>query len=173
MWDFFETIRHRHSIRKYRSELEVEQEKLHAILEVACSAPSAGDLQSYKIHVVTAAGDRDALCKAANDQDFVRQAPVCLVFCADLDRAQQEFGTRGRTLFALQDATIAASYAQLATVAAGMGSTWIGHFSGESVQRLLDLADNMVPIAMLSIGYPAETPAPSPRRPLNDVLVYP
>jgi len=172
MWDFFETIRHRHSIRKYRSELAVEQEKLHAILEVACSAPSAGDLQSYKIHVVTSARDRDALCKAANDQDFVRQAPVCLVFCADLDRAQQEFGARGRTLFSLQDATIAASYAQLATVAAGMGSTWIGHFSEESVQRLLDLADNMVPIAMLSIGYPAETPAPSPRRPLNDVLVY-
>lgn len=44
MWDFFETVRHRHSIRKYQSDMAVEPEKLYAILEMACAAPSAGDL---------------------------------------------------------------------------------------------------------------------------------
>ena len=46
MWDFFETVRHRHSVRKYQPDMPVETEKLHAILEMACAAPSAGDLQS-------------------------------------------------------------------------------------------------------------------------------
>jgi nitroreductase len=32
MWDFFETVRHRHSIRKYQPDMPVEPEKLHAIL---------------------------------------------------------------------------------------------------------------------------------------------
>ena len=46
MWDFFETVRHRHSVRRYQPRMPVEDEKLHAILETACAAPSAGDLQA-------------------------------------------------------------------------------------------------------------------------------
>ena len=61
MWDFFETVRHRHSVRSYQSDLSVEKEKLHAILETACSAPSAGDLQAYKIVVVSKAEKRQSL----------------------------------------------------------------------------------------------------------------
>jgi len=49
MWDFFETVRHRHSVRRYQSDMPVEDEKLHAVLETACAAPSSGDLQAYKI----------------------------------------------------------------------------------------------------------------------------
>ncbi|HKJ23102.1 MAG TPA: nitroreductase family protein, partial [Gammaproteobacteria bacterium] len=40
MWDFFETVRHRHSIRKYQANTPIEAEKLHAVLEIACAAPS-------------------------------------------------------------------------------------------------------------------------------------
>jgi len=42
MWDFFDTVRHRHSVRTFRDDLPVEAEKLHAILEMASAAPSAG-----------------------------------------------------------------------------------------------------------------------------------
>ena len=61
MWDFFETVRHRHSIRKYQPDMPVETAKLHAILEMACAAPSAGDLQAYRIIVVRDADERRAL----------------------------------------------------------------------------------------------------------------
>ncbi|MGE0371171.1 MAG: nitroreductase family protein, partial [Gammaproteobacteria bacterium] len=113
MWDFFETVRHRHSVREFRAGGAIEREKLHAVLEAACAAPSAGDLQSYRIYVVENAGLRRRLQQAA-DQGFVAAAPACLVFCADTGRAAGQYGERGRTLFALQDATIAAAYAQLA-----------------------------------------------------------
>lgn len=172
MWDFFETIRHRHSVRKYQHERTVEPEKLHAILEAAVSAPSAGDLQSYRIIVITNARIRAALQTAANDQPFIGHAPVCLVFCSEPARAEREYGTRGRDLYAIQDATIAAAYAQLAVVAAGMGSTWVGYFDESAVIQALELNEDLKPIAMLSLGYPAELPEPTPRRHLDEVVSY-
>lgn len=172
MWDFFETVRHRHSVRKYHPDMPVEREKLHAILEMACAAPTAGDLQSYRIVVVTDPAQRSALSKAAKDQEFMSQAPVSLVFCADTERAAQEYGERGRDLYAVQDATIAASYAQLAIVAAGLGTAWVGYFDEERVVELLGLEPGIRPIAIISVGYPAELPGLSPRRPLEQIVTY-
>ncbi len=172
MWDFFETVHRRHSVRKYHADMPVEQEKLQAVLNTACAAPSAGDLQAYRIVVVTDADTRTALRGAAGDQPFLSEAPVCLVFCCDRERSAEKYGERGRNLYAIQDTTIAAAYAQLAVVAAGMGSTWVGYFDADAVQAALKLDPSLEPIAMLSLGYPAELPEPTPRRHLTDVVEY-
>lgn len=172
MWDFFATVRHRHSVRKYQPDMPVETEKLHAILEMACAAPSAGDLQAYRIIVVTSQSQREALQRAADNQRFIAEAPVCLVFCSDGERSAQRFGERGKTLYALQDASIATAYAQLAIVAAGLASTWVGYFNEAEVERLLSLEQGLVPIAMLSLGYPAELPEPTPRRRMGEIVKY-
>ncbi len=172
MWDFFETVRHRHSVRKFRTDLPVEPEKLHAILEMACAAPSAGDLQAYRIIVVKDEQQRMALSGAAGHQSFIAEAPLCLVFCSDPLRSGQKYGERGRSLYAVQDTTIAATYAQLAVVAAGLASTWIGAFDETAVARALRLEAGLEPIALLSVGYAAELPEATPRRPLRDVVTY-
>ena len=172
MWDFFETIRHRHSVRDYQKEVAVEKEKLHAILETASSAPSAGDLQAYKIFVVSNPEKRKALSAAADDQAFIADAPICLVFCADPQRSEERFGQRGQQLYALQDTTIAAAYAQLAVVAAGMASTWVGYFDEARVKQIVECEAQLTPIAMLSLGYPAELPDPTTRRKLDEIVAY-
>jgi len=172
MWDFFETVRHRHSVRKYRGDLPVEAEKIHAILEMACAAPSAGDLQSYRIVVVKDAQRRAALSGAAGNQSFIAEAPLCLVFCSEPLRAGHKYGERGRELYALQDTTIAATYAQLAIVAAGLASTWVGAFDEAAVASILELEPGLKPLALLSVGYAAELPEATPRRPLRDVVSY-
>ena len=51
MLDFFQTVRSRHSIRRYQPARPVPREHLHAILETASAAPSAGDRQLYRIAV--------------------------------------------------------------------------------------------------------------------------
>lgn len=172
MWDFFQTVRQRHSIRRYQLDMPVEPEKLHAILETAVTGPSAGDLQSYRIICVTDKALRESLAEAADHQQFIAEAPVCLVFCTDPGRAEQHYGERGRSLFALQDATIAAAYAQLATVAAGMASTWVGMFDEQAVRSLLQLEDSLQPVALMCVGYPAEIPAASQRRRLDQMVSY-
>lgn len=171
MWDFFETIRHRHSVRRYRSEQPVSRKQLHAILEVACAAPSAGDLQSYRIAIATAPEHRQALQAAAGHQAFLAEAPACLVFCADAERAASRYGERGAMLYALQDATIAASYAQLAAVAAGLASAWVGDFDELAVRAALNIPSELRPIALIAIGTAAEVPEETPRRPLDDMLL--
>lgn len=172
MWDFFETVRHRHSIRKYRTDLAVEQEKLHAILEMACAAPSAGDLQSYHISVITKPEQRQLLSEIASGQEFIAEAPVALLFCSEPQRAGRKYGERGEELYALQDTTIAAAYAQLAVVAAGLGSTWVGYFDADRIKQSFELAPGLEPVAILSIGYPAELPEESPRRHLDEMVSY-
>ncbi len=170
MWDFFETVRRRHSVRKYQTDMAVEAEKLNAILEMACAAPSAGDLQAYKMIVCTTTADRKALSDAAHGQTFVAEAPVCVVFCADPARSAEKYGARGSTLYSVQDATIAATYAQLAVVAAGMASAWVGSFDEAQVRTALDIETELTPVALLAIGYPAELPEPTPRRPLAEII---
>ena len=172
MWDFFETVRHRHSIRKYQPDMAVEPEKLSAILEMACAAPSAGDLQAYRIIVVRHLADRQMLVTSCHQQNFIAEAPVCLVFCADPARSESVFSERGAKLYALQDATIAATYAQLAIVAAGMGSTWVGYFEEDKLREILKLESGLVPFALLSLCYPAELPEPSSRRRLDEVVAW-
>lgn len=172
MWDFFETTRHRHSVRSYQSDMPVEQEKLHAIIETACSAPSAGDLQAYSITVVSDSDKRQALADASHEQGFIAEAPICLVFCADHKRSAAKFGERGAELYAIQDTTIAAAYAQLAVVAAGMASTWIGYFDDAKVKQIIGSDESLTPIAMISLGYPAELPEPTTRRRLNEIVTY-
>ena len=172
MLGFFETVRIRHSVRKYQADMSVEPEKLHAILEMACAAPSAGDLQAYRIFVVTKQPTRNLLSAAANNQEFISEAPVCLVFCTDQVKSEAEFGERGKNLYSIQDATIAAAYAQLAISAAGLGSTWVGFFDEKKIGDVLSLPLGIKPVALLSLGYPAEVPEASSRQPLDKVVVY-
>ncbi len=172
MWDFFETVRHRHSVRRFRSDRPVEREKLHAILEMASAAPSAGDLQAYRIIVVSSEEGRQALSQIAGDQTFLAETSACLVFCADPLRSATQYGDRGRELYSVQDATIAATYAQLATVAAGLGSTWVGSFDEKALVERLNLEASLRPVAILAVGYPAEWPEPTPRRHLDEMIDY-
>ena len=170
MWDFFETVRHRHSVRKFRADMTVEPEKLNAILEMACAAPSAGDLQSYHLTVVTSEEQRQQLAEAADNQAFIAEAPVALVISSDPLRAANKYGERGKLLYATQDATIAATYAQLAVVAAGLASTWVGYFDEVKIKEIAQINPQFIPVAILSIGYPAELPEPTPRRNMNEVV---
>jgi len=170
MWDLFSTVRHRHSVRKYQTDMPVEKEKLHAILETASAAPSAGDLQAYHIYAITDATQRAAIADLAQGQTFIKDAPLCLIFCSDRERSANEFSDRGKQLYALQDTTIAAAYAQLAAVAAGLGSAWIGHFDEQPLIDLLQIKEGLEPVAILTIGYPAELPEMSSRRPISEVV---
>lgn len=170
MTDFFATLRRRHSVRRYQADMPVEEEKLHAVLESAVAAPSAGDLQAYQIVVLRDPAMRHELA-ARTEQPFLAEAPVSLAFCTDAERSAQTFGERGRELYALQDATIAAAYAQLAAAASGLGSAWVGYFDGREVAGVLELPPGLLPVAILALGYPAELPEPTPRRPLPDMLI--
>ena len=166
--EFQKLLRERHSIRAYQKR-EIEEEKLKQILEAARSAPSAGNLQAYKICVVKNKQVREKIAEAAN-QEFLATAPVILVFLQDPSQSSQKYGQRGENLYSIQDATISCAYAQLAAANLGLASVWVGAFDEEEVAKIIGVPSNLRPIAILPIGYPAEKPTAKTRRPLLELV---
>lgn len=169
--EFFDVVQSRHSIRSFVDK-PVEPEKLRQLLETVNRAPSAGNLQAYEIYVVCDPERRAALARASLGQGYVASAPVALVFCANPSQSAAHYGDRGARLYAIQDATIACTYAMLAATDLGMASVWIGAFSDQQVWQAIGSPEGLEPVAILSVGYAGEEREPSRRRPLNAIVHY-
>jgi len=163
-----EAIQTRRSIRTFQQRA-VEPGKLRTVLEALRQAPSAGNLQAYQVHVIRDEAGKRALAAAALGQEFMASAPVVLVFAAVPARSAK-YGRRGAELYCLQDATIAASYAQLAALELGLATCWIGAFDEATVARALNLPLGERPVTILPLGYGAEDPGPKARRDLEDLV---
>jgi nitroreductase len=167
--DFFEVIRSRRSIRRF-DDRPVEEEKLTAILEAANAAPSAGNLQAYEIYLVRSPAALARLAGLPGKMEFFAEVPAVLAFCANPERSVIKYSDRGRTLYAVQDATIACTQAMLAATALGLASVWVGAFQESAVAEALALPAAHRPVALLPIGYPGETVEPRTRRALKDIV---
>lgn len=163
---FFKTVEKRRSIRSFSDKL-VESSKITKLLSAARMSPSAKGLQSFRIYVVTNEKKKQSLVKAAHNQEYVN-APLLLVFCTEPKRIKKIMGTRGEGLFSVQDATIAACYAQLASTALGLSSVWIGNFNEKLVQKIIKT--KFRPVVLLPIGYPNEKPEKKQMRKLKDIV---
>ncbi len=166
--DFLKLAKERKSVRAYKPD-RISDRDFKKILEAANSAPSAGNLQSYEIFVVRDKEKKNELVAAAGGQKFIAQAPVALVFCACPFKSALRYGKRGLELYAIQDATIAATFAMLAAASIGIGSVWVGAFDEESVLDALENPRNVKPIAILPFGYPDEEPSPHARKRLDEM----
>jgi nitroreductase len=164
--EFFDVVQRRRSVRAFRP-ADIEAATLERVLETADRAPSAGDLQAYEIVIVRDPERKAALAQAAYEQSFVASAAVVLVFCANPGRSRPKYGRRGAELYCVQDATIAAAYAQLAATALGLASAWVGAFDEAAVAGIVG---GLKPVCIMPIGSPAEEPAPTPRRPLHELV---
>jgi nitroreductase len=168
--DFFGVVKQRRSIRAFQSK-PIEEQKLQRILESINQAPSAGNLQAFEVYLVRdVQRSGPALVKATLDQEFMAQAAVVLVFCTHAKRAEARYGERGMQLYSLQDATIACTYAMLAAAALGLSSVWVGKFDEAAVTELAGIPDGQRPVALLPIGYAAESPHAPARRALSDLI---
>lgn len=166
--EFFNAVGKRIAVRSFLGK-EVEPAKLKKILEAANLAPSAGNLQSYSIVIVQNKKHKETIVHFTHEQEFIAQAPVVLVFLADRKKSAAKYGKRGAELYCVQDATIAAAYAQLAAAALGLGSVWIGKIDENKISRLVKAKKHQVPIAIIPIGYPAEEMQGHERRKLESM----
>ncbi len=134
-----------------------------AILEDSLlAAPSAGNLQSRSFHFVFRDETRRRIADAAYGQDFIREAPLAVVCCANLEIAKH-YGTRGKSLYCLQDVAASIQNMMLAAYSLGLGTVWVGAFDEAEVSTILRLPGHIRPVAIVPVGYPDERP-PSPGR---------
>lgn len=166
--DLFTVMSKRRSTRKFTDRI-VETVKVDKIIAAADTAPTAGNFQGFEIFYVKSPEKKQQLIEACNNQPYVN-APVVLVFCKNPSRVKLNFPEEILKKFAIQDATLAAAYSQLAAQALGLSSIWIGMFDEQKVMKIINT--DLIPSSVLCIGYPKQDKFPKPRRNLKE-LVHP
>lgn len=173
MNEIIASLHARKSVRAYLDRPILPEEK-QAILEAACQAPSAGNQQLYTILDITDQQLKGKLAVSCDNQPFIAEAPMVLIFCADCRKwlnAYREAGESprkpgvGDLLLAVTDAAIAAQNAVVAAESLGIGSCYIGDIleQYEVHREMLNLPEYVVPAAMLVFGYPTEQQQARPK----------
>lgn len=159
-------LRERKSVRVFTKQPICKEEK-EAILIAAAQAPTAGNQQLYTILDITDQTLKDRLAQTCDNQPFIAQANLVLIFCADCQKwydAFQDAGCEPRKpgtgdfLLAANDAIIAAQNAVVAAQSLGIGSCYIGDVleNCEIHREILHLPKYVVPVSMVVFGHPTE-----------------
>jgi nitroreductase len=157
--EVLEAIRTRRSIRQFTSE-PVSEETIRELLTAAMYAPSAGNQQPWHFVVITERKLLDAIPTFHPYAEMLKQAPVAIVVCGE--PALEKY--RGRWML---DCSAATQNILLAAHAKGLGTVWVGIYPErermEGMQRLLNLPEQILPMALVPMGFPAER-VPQPKR---------
>lgn len=165
--EYFELVKNRYSVRSYKSDA-VEQEKLNKILEAARLAPTACNLQAFKIVVINTKGREEEL-KKIYSSDFFTKAPIIIgVFSIPGKSWVRADGKN----YSDVDAAIVMDHMILAATAEGLGTCWIGAFNAEAAREIVGLGKGYEPVAFTPIGYTENTNPKKVRKSLEDVVVY-
>jgi len=168
--EFQQVLRDRRSVRRYENR-PVPKEAISKLIDAAEAAPSAGNLRARKYVIITRREMARALAMAAYGQSQVDTAPLLIVVCADVDRSSSRYGDRG-SLYAIQDADAATMCLLLSAHDMGLGACWNGAFDDQVVREALGLEEHVLPVAIVSAGWPAERPREPPRRGLEEMLIW-
>ncbi len=164
-----EAIKTRRSIRRYKS-TPVPESLLKEVLNAARLAPSADNSQPWKFVVVRDEQTKLRLAASANGQKFMAQAPVIIVACGIPDEAFPTVG--GYMSSHVVDVSIAVDHLTLAASSSGLGTCWIAAFKEEKVREVLGIPEDVRVVAMTPLGYPDEAPERTPRKNLEELVVY-
>jgi nitroreductase len=167
----FEAIKERRSVRAYTSE-RVSQEEVERLVDTARWAPSAGNIQPWRFVIVTNAETKRRLSDAALHQTFIEEAPVVIVVCVDVVQSSLGYGYRGANLYCLQDAAAAIENMLLAAHALGLATCWVGAFHEDAAAKAVNTPSNVRPVAIVTVGHPAEKPRVPPRRSIKKISHY-
>ncbi len=152
---FLELAKSRYSCRKF-ADKKVEQDKIDYILQAARVAPTAVNYQPQKIYVIES---ESALAKVGECTKYSFDAPLNFLVCYDKEISWKR-GYDGDDSGNV-DAAIVTAHMMLAAYDVGIGTTWVGSFNPQKARELFDLPDNIVPVAFLPSGYPAEDAHPA------------
>jgi nitroreductase len=156
--DLREAILKRRSVRVFKDE-PVPVVAIEAMKEACLWAPSAGNIQARRFWFVTDPAKREALGACSYQAEIFSSARLVVVGCTS-DSIVKEYGERGVELYAPQDVAAAVQNLLLTVHANGLGAVWVGAFDPAKVRNVLDLPAGVEPVAMVPIGFPAESPAP-------------
>lgn len=170
----------RRTIRQY-SDKEVSQELLNRLMTEASRTQTMGNLQLYSVVVTRSDEMKRRLAPVHFNQPMVTQAPVVLTVCADFNRTSTWARCRkaepgyDNFLSFINAATDALLYTQTLCNLMdeeGLGYCYLGTtiYQPQQIIDILELPKLVMPVATLTVGWPAEQPPLSDRLPLESFV---
>lgn len=159
--DFITLAKKRFSVRKFEDK-PVEKEALDAIIEAGRWAPTAKNIQPFKVYALKS---DEALAKIRSITPATFNAPVVLLLCEDTPSAWvnpfDDFNSSAL------DIGIFASHLMLAVEDQGLGTTCVCWYDTAKVKEAFEIPDGLQPRILLPIGYPAADVQPGPMHPFR------
>jgi nitroreductase len=144
----------RRSIRSYTDE-PVSESDLKAVLEAAMAAPSGMNRKPWHFVAVTKRETLDRMGSVSNSWAMLKTAPLAIVACGDTEISEKYFD---------QDTIAAVENLLIAVSMLGLGAVWLGCYPNlervDPIREILGIPETVAPMAVLSIGHPAETKEP-------------
>lgn len=158
--DFLSLAKQRCSVRKYKKDA-VEKEKLDKILEAARVAPTAANLQSHRLLVVSSNEGLQKLGKGVN----YHGVPLAIIVCGD--HSNVFVRPYDKKDMVSVDATIVANHIVFEAEDLGLSSCWLTYFEPSIIKSQFNIPNNFEPVAIIALGY-ADTTKASPDRHSRD-----
>lgn len=150
--DAIDAILTRRSIRKYRDE-PLPDLVIYELLRTGMAAPSAGNEQPWHFIIIKDKVTLNRITQIHPHSQMLKEAPVAILVCGDL-------AIEKHTGFWVQDCSAATENILIAARAKELGAVWLGICPREDrtneFRRLFNIPDNVVPFALIALGYPAE-----------------
>lgn len=168
--EFQKLIAERFSVRNFKKE-HLSKEHIDAILKAAHLAPTGCNYQPQRILVLNTDESVEKL-KGCTRCHF--NAPCAFLVCYNKDESWVR--PYDGALSASVDASIVATHMMLAAHNVGVGCCWVMHFNPEEIIKTFNIPENVVPAALLVMGYPSEDAKPlelhSKYRPMEETVFY-
>jgi nitroreductase len=154
-----EEIFKRRSIRRFTGQ-DLGSDLVTKVLAAGMAAPSAGNQQPWQFIVVREKEMRRKVSECSPYAKAAADAPVAIVVCGDLSLEKH-------TGFWVQDCSAAVENMLLEITSLGLGAVWLGVYPREDrmkfLQKFFSLPENIVPFAIIPVGFPAQELPPANR----------
>lgn len=151
-----EVFEKRYSVRKFSKD-EIEEDKLTQVLDAGRIAPTAVNAQPQRMYVIQS---KEGLEKIDSVTPMRYGANTVIMVCADMDivwKNRREEGYNSADM----DCSIVTTYMMLKATELGLGTLWARAFNANDMQKAFGLPENIKPICIMPIGYPAEDCTPN------------
>lgn len=153
-----ENIMTRTSIRQFTDQ-PVSKDTLDLLVKAGMAAPTAMNKQPWAFIVITEKEILNAL-NEVKPYFNLKTATAAIVVCGDLSKAGEGFSQE----YWIQDCSAATENILLAAHAYGLGAVWCGVYPNPellpAVKKVLEIPENVIPLDVITLGYPDEKPEP-------------
>lgn len=168
--EFMKLVAERYSVRKFEKK-PLENEVIERILEAARIAPTGCNYQPQRILVIN---NEETLARLKECTRCHFDAPCAMLVCYNKDECWTRPYDGAQS--GIVDASIVTTHMMLEAWELGVGSTWVMHFNPFKMREEFAIPENIEPVALLVMGYPAPDAVPNERhtvyRPDGETVIY-